>query len=215
MNPRLLLASACVFAASALFAQSSDIHHHNFSAGAGPAIPAGSTTGYLSTAPLVRVSYGYRFNRLFQADAGFQLAFGAADNRRNAAVTDAGTVQGGDREYMIPLGGRIYIPLPFKRVEVSAGAGPVYLHYSETANAGGYAGYYGGVTCYSCTSRGGWGGYGLANANYFLDDSQTFHVGATLQYIVGRTSGAAVGNVPAVRTTDRWANLTFEFGVSF
>ena len=191
-----------------------EIHHHNISVGAGPAIPIGYSTNYLATAPFIRLAYGYRFNRLFQADAGFQMAFGAAHNP-NPEVTTFGTVQGGDHEFMFPLlGGRVYVPLPFRRIETSVGIGAVHLHYSETAPSGG--GYYGyGSSCYSCTTRGGWGGYGLANVSYFLDSNHTFRVGTTLQYIAGGTNGQAVANFPAIQTTDHWMNLAFEFGLSF
>jgi hypothetical protein len=200
-----------LLASSVGLAQDTDFHHHNAVFGVGSAIPAGSTTNYLNTAPLINFAYGYRFNRLFQADAGVQMAFGAANNR-NAEVTDVGAIQGGDHEFMIPLGGRVYIPQPFKRLAFSAGGGTAYLHYSETVSSGnvGYS-----VGCYSCTSRGGWGGYGLANVSYYLDSNQMFHVGTTVQYISASTNGPAVGNVPALKTTDHWANVTFEFGLSF
>ena len=192
-------------------AQDTDFYHHNATFGVGPAIPVGSTTNYLSTALLIGFSYGYRFNRLFQADAGLQMAFGAAHNQ-NAEITDVGAIQGGDHEFMVPLGGRVYIPQPFKRLSFSAGGGTAYLHYSETVSSSnvGFA-----VGCYSCTSRGGWGGYGLANVSYYLDSNRTFHVGTTVQYIAASTNGPAVGNVPALKTTDHWTNVLFEFGISF
>ena len=201
----------CLLVPGLSLADDADFHRHNFTFGVGPAIPTGSTTNYLSTAPLIGFGYGYRFNRLFQADAGFQLAFGAANNQ-NAETTVFGPVQGGDHEFMIPLGGRIYIPQPYKRIDVSAGGGAAYLHYSETVSSGG-TGYT--VTCYSCTSRGGWGGYGLANVSYYLDSNHNFSVGTTLQYVVASTNGQAVGNVPALKTTDHWTNLLFEFGFRF
>jgi len=139
------------------------------------------------------------------------MAFGAANNQ-NAELTQFGPVQGGDHEFMIPLGGRIYIPQPFNRFELSAGGGTAYLHYSETVSSGnsGYS-----IGCYSCTSRGGWGGYGLANVSYYLDSNRNFRVGTTLQFIAASTDGQAVGNVPALKTTDHWMNLLFEFGFSF
>jgi hypothetical protein len=198
------------FASSALFAQNGDFHRNNIVVGVGPAIPTGSSTSYLGTAPLVKVAYGYRFNRYFQADAGFQAAFGAANNQ-NAVLTDVGAVQGGDHEFMLPLGGRLILPLPLKRFEVAAGGGAVYLHYSETVPSNGYY----SPSCYSCTSRGGWGGYGLGNVSYFLDENHNFRVGATFQFISASTNGQAVGNVPANKTTDHWATLAFEFGLSF
>ena len=214
---RLLGLAMCLLIPLFALAQddSSEIHHHNISVGAGPTIAVGNSTNYLGTAPFLRVAYGYRFNRLFQADAGFQMAFGAAHNQ-NAEVTTFGTVQGGDHEFMFPmLGGRVYIPQPIKRIETSVGVGVVHLHYSETAPTGG-GGYYGyGSSCYTCTTRGGWGGYGLGNLSYFLDSNHTFRVGTTLEYIVGRTNGQAVANIPAIQTTDHWVNVAFEFGLSF
>ncbi len=213
---RLLLASVCLstlpFLAVAQDSGNGDFHRNNIVAGLGAAIPTGTSTTYLGTAPLIRFGYGYRFSRWFQADAGFQMAFGAAHNQ-NAVITDIGTVQGGDHEFMIPLGGRVFLPLPFKRIETSVGGGAAYLHYSETAPSTGGAGY--SINCYSCTSRGGWGGYGLGNVSYFLDENKTFRVGTTFEYVAGSTNGQAVANFPALKTTDHWANVTFEFGISF
>jgi len=210
MRTCLLIATLLMLTSSLMVAQSDEVHHHNFAVGIGPAIPTGSSGTYLSTAPMAAFRYGYRLNRYLQADAGLQLAWGAANNQ-NAVVTDVGNVQGGDHEFMIPLGGRVILPVPFKRLELSAGGGGVYLHYSETAPSGGYY----QINCYSCTSRGGWGGYGLANISYFLDSNRNFRVGTTFQYISATTNGQAVGNVVGLSTSDHWANLTFEFGLSF
>jgi len=209
MKRGILFLLSCVLTPSVLFAQES-FHRNNIVVGIGAAVPVGNTTNYLGTAPLVSVGYGWRFNRFFQADAGFQAVFGAANNQ-NPEVTDFGAVQGGDHEFMIPLGGRIYLPLPFKRIELSVGGGAAYLHYSETVPSNGF----GSSNCYSCTSRGGWGGYGLANAMYYLDGNHNFHVGTTVQFISASTNGDAVANIPAIRTTDHWTNAFIEFGLSF
>jgi hypothetical protein len=179
----------------------------------GPAVPVGNDTAYLKTAPLFTVGYGYRFNRFLEADAGFQMAFGAAMNQ-NAEQTDLGVVQGGDHEFMIPLGGRVYIPTPFKRIELSAGGGGIHLHYSETIPSNTGYGYY-SASCYTCTSRGGWGGYGLASARYFLDENHNFHIGTTVQFVSASTNGQSVGDIPALNTTDHWMNVMFELGLSF
>jgi hypothetical protein len=208
---RILYFCATLLATTAAFGQSSDdFHKNNLWVGIGPAIPTGNASNYLQAAPLFGFGYDYRFNKYFGADAGFQIAFGAANNQ-NAVQTDLGPVQGGDHEYMIPLGGRFFIPLPYKRVEVSAGGGAMYLHYSETAPSNGYY----SSTCYTCTSRGGWGGYGEVVARYFLDENHNFSVGTILQFISGTTNGQQVGNVPANKTTDHWTNLMFTFGFSF
>ncbi|HTS75537.1 MAG TPA: hypothetical protein VMG40_05000 [Bryobacteraceae bacterium] len=195
-----------------LTAQSPDEswHHYNADFGVGPAIPLGNSTNYFSTAPLVVVGFGYRLNRWFQADVGAQFAFGAANNQ-NLEESALGPVQGGDHEFMIPMGGRVFIPTRFEKFEVSAGAGVAYLHYSETVPSN----YYVANQCYSCTARDGWGAYGLANVNYFLDSNRNFSVGTTLQYIIGHTSGPPVGAIPGLKTTDHWLNLMFDFGVSF
>ena len=87
----------------------------------------------------------------------------------------------------------------------------MYLHYSETVPSNGYY----SSACYSFTLRGGWGGYGMANASYYLDANHNFHVGTTFEFIAASTNGQAVGNVPAARTTDHWSNLSLEFGLSF
>src|SRR5579863_3058314 len=159
---------ACLLMSGVGLAQDTDFHRNNAVFGVGSAIPVGSTSSYLRAAPLINFGYGYRFNRFFQADAGIQMAFGAAHNQ-NPEITDAGYIQGGDHEFMIPLGGRVYIPQPFRRFDVSAGGGAAYIHYSETVSSGNpdFS-----IGCYSCTSRGGWGGYGLGNVSYFLDSNR-------------------------------------------
>jgi len=211
MKRILSAASAALLVSSLGMAQDQDWHHHNVFLGVGSAIPVGNTAGYLSTAPLLNFGYGYRFNRRFQADVGLQMVFGAANNR-NAEITDFGAVQGGDHEYMVPLGGRLYIPQPFKRLEFSVGGGAAYLHYSETISTGNSDV---SLSCYSCTSRGGWGGYGLVNGSYYLDRGHNWRLGTTVQYFAASTNGLAVGNVPALKTTDHWTNVSVEFGFSF
>lgn len=208
---RIIPALGCLFVSSLAFAQSSsEFHRNNIVVGGGAAIPVGNTTNYLSTAPMFNIGYGYRFKRWFQADIGLSIAFGAANNQ-NAEVTDFGQIQGGDHEFMLPLGGRFIIPTPFKRIELSAGGGTAYLHYSETVPSNQFV----ANNCYSCTSRGGWGGYGLGDVSYFLDEGHNFRVGASVQLISASTNGPAVGNVPALKTTDHWSNVIFYFGLSF
>ena len=190
-----------------------DYHHSNVDVGIGFADPGSSAGSYLAKAPLFDLGYGWRFNKLFQADIGLQVAFGALNNP-NPEATDLGLVQGGDHEFIVPLGGRVYIPLPWTRLELSAGGGAAYLHYTETANTGGQ-GYYYSSYCYSCTSRGGWGGYGLANLRYWLNDNKNFALGTTVEYIAGHTSGPPVGGISAISSTDHWLSVMFQFGVSF
>src|SRR6478672_7834257 len=214
-NPGIVIRSfQCIVSALLLsgltFGQSGDFYRNNITVGIGPGIPVGSDTAYLDAAPLISIGYGYRFYRFLQADVGFQTAFGAASNQ-NIEATNLGYVRGGDREYMVPLGGRLIVPTPLSRIELSAGGGAAYLHYSETVPSS----YYYTNYCYSCTSRGGWGAYGLANVTYFLDSDHNFHVGTTGQFISASLHGDAVGATPAIDTKDHWVNISFEFGFSF
>ena len=66
-----------------------------------------------------------------------------------------------------------------------------------------------------CTSRGGWGAQGSAKIRYLLGEDKNFHVGTVLQYVAGSVNGDAVGNIPAIKTTDHWANVLLEIGASF
>jgi len=210
MIKRALLTLTCSLILATLGFGQEEFHRNNITVGGGAAVPVGTTTTYLGSAPLFTVGYGYRFKRWFQADIGLEMVFGAANNQ-NTEVTDLGPVQGGDHEFMVPVGGRFFIPTPFKRIEVSAGGGTAYLHYSETIPSNGYI----ATNCYSCTSRGGWGGYGLGNVRYFLDQNRNFSVGTTVQFIAASTNGQAVANIPAIGTADHWVNVTIEFGLSF
>jgi len=84
--------------------------HHNFTFGVGAARPRGDLGSLLKDSPAISFGYGYRFHRYFQADAGFDMAFGAA-NVRDYLDTALGPLRIKDREYFIPLGGRAIAPL--------------------------------------------------------------------------------------------------------
>ncbi len=201
---------SCLFFSGLGLAQENDYHHNDITFGVGPAIPVGSTVNYLTTAPMIDFGYGYRFKRWFQAGSGLQLQFGTANNR-NPEIADFGPILGGDRKFMLLLGGRVYIPQPLKRLEVSTRGTP-YLDYFETASTGS-AGY--SVGCYSCISGNGWNGYGLADVRHYLDANRNFHVGTTWQFIAPSTSRTPAGKIPALETTNDRSDALFEFGFSF
>ena len=207
----ILLLASCSHLAIPASAQNDELNRNHITVGIGPAIPVCSDANYLRTAPLLMVGYGYRFTRFFQVD-GSRLALGSA-NHQNAELTGFGQVQGGDREYMIPSGGRYFIPSPFKRIGFFAGS-TVCLDCSETTPSGGY--YSSGH--YTYTSLGEWGGYGLGNASYFFGDNRNFHVGTTFEFNAASTNstvGSPVGYVPALHTNDHWSNLYLEIGLRF
>ena len=185
--------------------------HHNFTVGIGGAMPTGDSKKALNSSPLVTVSYGYRFLRYLQADVGLQVAFGAA--RVSVYLqTGIGPFRIRDREYMVPMGGRAILPLKDGRILLSAGGGGIYLRYAEAVRQ---PSFYFRVDCPICTSRSGWGAYEMADFSYFLDRSHVFRVGVTAQFIQAHTNGEPLGEIPAMRTTDRWTNLFASFGFSF
>lgn len=217
------LASAMFFLADVpLFSQES-YPHHNITIGVGGAIPSSKlsqdvvtapplpTGNFLSASPILTVNYGYRFQRYLQADIGFNIAFGAAQVR-DFLQTGFGDFRIRDREYMIPFGGRAILPLMDDRLLLSAGGGGVYLRYAEGVRQ---PSQFFRIDCPVCTSRTGWGGYGLADISYFLDQGRHFRLGVTAQYIYGRTNGDPLGDIPSLQTTDRWSNIFANFGVSF
>jgi hypothetical protein len=112
---------------------------------------------------------------------------------------------------MIPFGGRYVMPSPLTRIEFPVGGGAGHLSHSETAPANGYH----TPDCYTCLSRGGWGGYGFGNTGYFFGHSQNLHVGTTFEFIAPSTDGQTVAYVPAARATDGWSNLYLEIGLRF
>ncbi len=194
-------------------AAQSEFPHHNLTLQVGAANPRGEISSFMKSAPQIGFWYGYRFLKYFQADTGLNLFFGAA-NVRQFVSTDLGNLQVGDREYMLPLGGRVILPLAAGRVLLAAGGGAAWLHYGEhLSNPYSYYGY--SVNCDLCTARSGWGSYGLANASYFLDRDQHFRVGVSTQIIRAHTNGDAVGGIPGTRTSDHWINVAGELGFSF
>lgn len=197
----LFLTGTCFTALAS--AQTDELQRHHVTVGIGPVIPVGNTGNFLSTAPLLSAGYGYRFTRS-RADVGFHVAFGAANNQ-NGELTYIGQVQGGDHEYTIPPGFRYNMANPFRQTGFSARGGAVYLPLSGDYSS----------ACYSCTSRGGWGGYGPGHASYFLGGNHTFHIGTMFEFNAPSTNGQSVGNVPGIQTRDHWSNLSLEFGLSF
>jgi len=212
---------------AAMIATAQDYYpRHNITFGAGGAVPGGSDVtilpdeplppdapikSFMGASPMVAIGYGYRFHRFFQADVGLNIAFGAA-NVRDFLTTQIGAVEIGDREYMVPLGGRAIAPLAGGRLLFAGGGGGAYLRYNERIRQ---PSDYFRIDCPICTSRSGWGYYALVNGSYFLDRNQHFRIGVTAQFVRGHTEGEPLGDIPGTRTTDHWTNILGEFGFSF
>src|SRR5262249_22240477 len=52
---------------------------HYINGGFGIGLPRGEINQYFKTKPAGTINYGYRFHRYFQADAGYDIVFHAAD----------------------------------------------------------------------------------------------------------------------------------------
>jgi hypothetical protein len=184
---------------------------HNLTLGAGAALPRGEVNTFLSESPSVGVGYGYRFARYFQADVGLDIGFGAADVE-DFLPTGVGYLRIRDREYFVPMGGRVIAPLAGGRLLFSAGGGAAWMRYAEGLKQ--VSDYY-RFDCPTCTSRSGWGYYVLGNLSFFLNQGHNFRVGVTNKIYRGHTEGEQVGPVPGRRTKDDWLKLYGELGFSF
>jgi hypothetical protein len=184
---------------------------HNFTFGIGAGQPRSELKGLFTNSPGISAGYGYRFHRYFQADAGVDTLFGAADVE-DYLDTGAGFLKIRDREFFVPLGGRAILPLARGRFLFGGGGGVAYMRYAEVLRQ---PSEYFRFDCPVCTSRSGWGWYALASATGFLDRDQHFRIGVTSRVFRGHTEGEPLGPVPGVRTRDHWVNVYGEFGFSF
>lgn len=184
---------------------------HNFTFGAGAGLPRGELTGLFNDSAGVSVSYGYRFHRYFQSDAGLDVLFGAA-GIRDFLPTQFGYLRIRDYQYLIPFGGRAILPLFGGRLTFSGGGGGVHMRYSERIRQP--SSYY-RIDCPVCNSRNGWGYYGLIGTSIALDRYQHFRVGVTSKVYRGHTEGDPLGDVLQLRTRDRWINVFGDFTFSF
>ncbi|HOK46674.1 MAG TPA: hypothetical protein PLA43_07140 [Bryobacteraceae bacterium] len=184
---------------------------HNFTFGVGAAQPRADLNGLFKNSPGISFSYGYRFARNFQADAGFETVFGAADVR-DFLNTEFGPVLIKDYQYFVPLGGRAILPLIGGRLLFSGGGGGAYMRYSERLRQ---PSDFFRIACPVCTSRSGWGYYALVDISTFVDNSQHFRVGVVSKVYRGHTNGEPLAALPGVRTRDHWVNIMGQVGFSF
>ncbi|MBI3693736.1 MAG: outer membrane beta-barrel protein [Acidobacteria bacterium] len=205
MKTLLLLAAAGPLLAQSWFPR------HNFTVGVGAGRPQAELAGPFTDSPGMSFGYGYRFHRYLQADVGLDSVFGAA-RVNDYLTTDFGDRRIRDYQFLIPFGARAILPLEHGRFLISGGGGGVHMRYTELLSQ---PSTYFRLDCRVCSSRSGWGYYGLVGAAVAVDRQQHFRFGVTSKVYQGHTDGDPLGNVPGVRTRDRWVNVFGEFGVSF
>jgi hypothetical protein len=206
---KLALLTAVLACATAPLTAQDYYPHHNFTFGVGGAVPQADLSSVMQSAPGITVGYGYRFMRYFQADAGLDIMFGAA-GVREFETTQIGNFRIKDREYFLPLGGRVIAPLAGGRLLLYGGGGGAFLKYSETLTQP--STYY-HVGCVTCTTRSGWGYYAQVGADYFL--GRNLRVGVATRAYRGHTNGEPLGGVPGIETKDQWISALAQVGFSF
>lgn len=211
---RAKAATRCLAGVTALattLAAQSFYPHHNISFGVGGAQPKGDLGGVFQNRPGISIGYGYRFQRYFQADLGFDTVFGAGGVKA-FEETPLGISRIRDYQFFIPFGGRAILPLAGGRFLISGGGGGAYLHYTELIHQ---PSSFVNVSCVTCSSRSGWGYYALAGVDAFLDRSQHFRLGVISKVYRGHTEGEPLAGLPGVRTKDRWVDIFGQVGFSF
>ncbi len=183
---------------------------HYVNVGPGLGLPRGEINAFFKTKPALTVNYGYRFQRYFQADAGYDVIFGAADTR-DFLNTQLGSLRIRDYQHFVTFGGRGVIPLSKGRVLISGGGGSVFMRYQESVQQ---PSNFLRFACPQCTARSGWGNYALASVR-FSTRWQRVWFGVTTKVIRGRTDGDPFGGLPSTRTKDNWLNTFAEVGFAF
>jgi hypothetical protein len=184
---------------------------HNLTVGLGAGLPGDDLSGLFKDSAGVSVGYGYRFHPNFQLDGGLDVLFGSA-GVRDFLPTEFGYLRIRDYQYLIPFGGRVILPVGEGKLLLSAGGGGVHMRYSERLSQP--SDFY-RFNCPTCNSRNGWGYYALLGGSVALDRYQRFRLGVTSKVYRGHTEGDPLGQVPGLRTRDRWVNLFGDFTISF
>jgi hypothetical protein len=209
VKPTIL--SLALLAAPVLVPAQDYYPRHNFTFGLGAAQPRADLKGLFQDRPGVSFGYGYRFQRYFQADAGLETVFGAADVR-DYLDTGFGPLRIRDYQFFVPLGGRAILPLFGGRLLFSGGGGGAYMRYTELLHQ---PSQYWNIDCPVCSSRSGWGYYALLDVSAYLDRGQHFRLGAVSKVYRGHTDGDPLAAVPGVQTRDHWVNIMGQVGFSF
>lgn len=200
-----------ILAVPAVLPAQSFYPHHTMTFGLGAAQPRADLRGQFLDRPSISVGYGYRFQRYFQVDVGFETVFGAADVH-DFLDTDFGPLRIKDYQFFFPFGGRAILPLLGGRLLISGGGGGAYLRYSELLHQPGEDF---NIDCWACNTRDGWGYYALADVSTYLDRGQHFRLGVVSRVYRGHTQGDPLATIPALRTRDHWINTQAQVGFSF
>lgn len=137
------------------------------------------------------LSYGRRFHKFMEAEAGVFTALQPAPDIRGAHYF----LDPDDRFIWVPFGIRFIAPMYLGRIRFSGGGGGLYEEYSVSNPEPGL-----GVE-----SRHGWGGYFVGEAAVALDRRRRFWIGAAPRWFLANPRYAR----------DRWFMITGDVSFRF
>jgi hypothetical protein len=207
LNLLILLTAAAIHPA---LAQDFQKHHFNFGLGAG--IPGDELSSYYDTSFSWAFGYGYRPVRYLQADIGLDTVYNAARVNEFLNNPQFGFVRIRDYEFMMPLGGRAVLPLADGKYNLYGGGGTAYLRYTERLRQ---PSQFFNIACPVCQARSGWGYYFLMGGDVALTAGGALRLGVTSRVYQATTDGPSVGEIPPVKTRDRWINTYVHISFSF
>lgn len=185
---------------------------HHITAGLGAGLPGDELKEYYSNSVSWTFGYGYRPIRYLQADLGLDTVYNAARVNEFLNNPQFGFVRIRDFEFMVPLGGRAVLPLADGKFQIYSGGGAAYLRYTERLRQ---PSQFFNIQCPICQARSGWGHYFLVGGDVALTSGGALRFGVTSRVYQATTDGSQVGEIPAVKTRDRWVNTYVHLSLSF
>lgn len=171
--------------------------------------PSADLKGAFSEGFVLGINFGYRVQRFIQLDFGADWGLSRTPLTKTLIVQPKGggplsTRDLRDNELLLPVGGRLVLPLARERILISAGGGYSYLRYFENPIE---FSLYETIRCSICDSRSGWGPYVVGQIQFVVDRERHFGFGITAKRFQARTTGESLGTFLAGRTQDRWTTL--------
>ena len=193
-------------------AAAQSFQRHHITAGLGVGIPGNELSNVYNNAVSWTFGYGYRPIRYLQADFALDTVYNAARVNEFLSNPQFGYVRIRDFEFMMPIGARAVLPLADGKFQLYSGGGAAYLRYTERLRQ---PSQFFNISCPVCQARGGWGHYFLAGGDVALTSGGALRFGVTARVYQGTTDGPSVGEIPAVKTRDRWVNTYVHLSLSF
>ncbi len=161
--------------------------------------PDGNRQKLFKSTFLEGTHFGCRPIRYAQIDAGLDVGLGVA-GKRKASVSRYEQKELSDLIFMAPVGVRGVAPLFDERLLISGGGGGNWVSNLQ------YRGDFdeAGKLCDPCSSRHGWGRYGVAQVLYVFGESRRIGLGATARWTQAKLSPGWLPSYGARGIGDSW-----------